>query len=300
MEFKCLESQLLPIKLIIAAADKHMPDVECSIWTIKEGTRTLLHDMPFSSYHQQLVAGCVQSVVKTLNNTPKRGGLSDILSPSTLVTGRPPPDFKTLTKLSFGEYVELKETSGFKNSMKQRTVGALAMYPSGNAQCTRLFWSLETGRAVHRKQWEKLPITNKIIKRVNQLGSENGQKPIRGNFRYTRGLSMSSDTKSDSDETFENRSHVNDSNSRSDGSDASVNRSTEGISDDEYDYSDNEEVKNGTVDLNNGQESHESVESDDKSPKRYKYIGTSDRTLRPRKKHIDYSMHQKYTDTQLL
>ena len=54
------------------------------------------------------------------------------------------------------------------------------------------------------------------------------------------------------------------------------------------------------MDLYNGQESHESVESDDESPKRYKYVGTSDRVLRPRKKHIEYSMHQKYTDTQLL
>ena len=69
MEFKCLESQLFPIKLNIAAADEHVPDVESSFRTIKEGTRTLLPDMPFSSYHQQLVAGCVQSVVKTLNNT---------------------------------------------------------------------------------------------------------------------------------------------------------------------------------------------------------------------------------------
>ena len=154
MEFKCLETHILPIKLNIAAADEHVPGVERSIRTIKVGTRTLLHNMPFSSYHQQLVAGCVQSVAKALNNTPKRGGLSDILSPSTLVTGRPPPDFKTLTKLSFGEYVELKETIGFKNSMKQRTVGSLAMYPSGNTQGTLIFWSLETGRTVHRKQWE--------------------------------------------------------------------------------------------------------------------------------------------------
>ena len=92
--------------------------------------------------------------------------------------------------------------------------------------------SLETGRTVHQKQWEKLPITNKFIERVNQLGSENGQKSIGGNFRYARGLSMVSDTKSDSDETFENRSHVSDSNSRSDGNDTSVNRPTEGISKD--------------------------------------------------------------------
>ena len=59
-----------------------------------------------------------------------------------MVTGRPRPDYKTMTKLSFGEYVEVKEVSGFKNSINQRTIGALAMYLSGNAQGTWYFWSL--------------------------------------------------------------------------------------------------------------------------------------------------------------
>ena len=209
MEFKSLENQLLPIKLNMAAADEHVSDVERSIRTIKEGTRTLLHDMPFDYYHQQLVAGCVQSVVKTLNSTPKRGGLSDILSPSTLITGRPPPDYDTITKLSFGEYVEVKENNNFKNSMEQRTVGALAMYPSGNAQGTWYFWSLESGKTIHRKQWERMPITNEVIQRVNQLGWNNRQRQIGGNFKYSKGLeeqpdSSSTEAESENDDDEEN------------------------------------------------------------------------------------------------
>ena len=152
MEFRCLENDLLPVKLNIAAADEHVSDVERSIRTIKEGTRTILHDLPYNYYHQQLVAGCVQSVVKTLNNTPKRGGLSDVLSPSSLITGSPPPNFKTMTELSFGEYVEVKESRNVSNSMQQRTVGVLALHPSGNTQGTWYFWSLEIARTIHRKQ----------------------------------------------------------------------------------------------------------------------------------------------------
>ena len=95
MEFRYLENELLPVKLNLAAADKHVSDVEQSIRTIKEGTRTILRGLRYSYYHQQLVTGCVQNVVKKLNNTPKKGGLSDILSPTKLVTGSPPPNFKT-------------------------------------------------------------------------------------------------------------------------------------------------------------------------------------------------------------
>ena len=47
MEFKSLENQLLPIKLNVTAADEHVSDVERSIRTIKEATRTLLHEMPY-------------------------------------------------------------------------------------------------------------------------------------------------------------------------------------------------------------------------------------------------------------
>ena len=57
MEFKSLESKLLPIKLNVSAADEHVSDVERSIRTIKEGTRTLLHEMPYKYYHKQLLAG---------------------------------------------------------------------------------------------------------------------------------------------------------------------------------------------------------------------------------------------------
>ena len=52
MEFKSLESQLLPIKINVAAANEHVSDVEQSIRTIKEGTRTLLHGMPYKYYHR--------------------------------------------------------------------------------------------------------------------------------------------------------------------------------------------------------------------------------------------------------
>ena len=72
-------------------------------------------------------------MVKTLNNNPKSGGLLDVLSPITLITGFPPPDYKAITNLSFSEYVEVMQASGFRNSMQQRTTGALALYPSAKS-----------------------------------------------------------------------------------------------------------------------------------------------------------------------
>ena len=286
MEFKSLESQLLPIKLNVAAADEHVPDVERSIRTIKEGTRSILHGLPFDFYHQQLVAGCVQSVVKALNNTPKRGGLSDVLSPSTLVTGTPPPNYNTITKLSFGEYVEVKENNSFKNSMDQRTVGALAMYPSGNVQGTWYFWSLETGKTIHRKQWVKVPITREIIQRVNKMGLNNRQKKIGGNFKYTKGFNAETEEDvSDSDEHEDNESE------------ADTIQSDESVG---VNMNDDESVGGGSNQSQNDEDQSLVSEHENEIVEKNNDITSSDRVLRPRTRRIDYSMYHKYEDAQLL
>ena len=80
--------------------------------------------------------------------------------------------------------------------MEQRAVGALAQYPSGNAQGTWYFWSLETGKMIHQKQWDKLPVSKEVIDRVNNLGLQNGQRAISRNFRYTTNLGFGDETES--------------------------------------------------------------------------------------------------------
>ncbi len=101
--------------------------------------------------YRQLVAGCIPTVIKTLNNTPKIGSLLEILSLFTLFTGMPPPDFNTITKLFFGDYVEVSKPSRITNLSQQSTVGVLAVHPSRNAQGTWFFWLLETETTIHRK-----------------------------------------------------------------------------------------------------------------------------------------------------
>ena len=44
--------------------------------------------------------------------------------------------------------------------------------------------SLNTGRIIHRKQWKKLLITQKIIDRVEQLGDKENQPYVSSDFKY--------------------------------------------------------------------------------------------------------------------
>ena len=209
-----------------------------------------------------------------------------------------------MTKLSFGEYIEIKEASGFKNSMKQRTIGALAMYPSGNTQGTWYFWSLESGKTVHRKQWEKLPITNEVIQRVNQLGADNSQRSTGGNFKYTKSPGLSY-TNSDGDESDSNDSKSTNWEMDTIKSDGSVDNPTKSTREHEYQHSNNEDVEDRSVNsennLNSSDDFEHNWEVDERIiDERIDDVGSSDQVLRPRNRRNGNSMYHKYEDTQLL
>ena len=56
-----------------------------------------------------------------------------------------------------GQYVQThKENS---NDMNERTLAAIAMYPSENEQGGHYFISLNTGRIININEWNELPIT---------------------------------------------------------------------------------------------------------------------------------------------
>merc|ERR1719203_847214 len=89
-----------------------------------------------------------------MNITAAENGLSQEISPTTLVTGDPPPSFNEICKLKFGDYVQTA-LGRTRNDQTARTIGAIALYPSGNTSGGWYFMSLLTGQVVHRYSWTK-------------------------------------------------------------------------------------------------------------------------------------------------
>ena len=104
-EFGCIKEEIRPIKLNMVAAGEHVGNIERSNRTVKEGTRCHIHRCPYERYPRVMVAGCVVKAVKDLNQLPSQSGISQELSPSTLITGDACPDFKRINALNFGDYV---------------------------------------------------------------------------------------------------------------------------------------------------------------------------------------------------
>ena len=82
-----------------------------------------------------------------MNTFVWRKGVSQILPPITIVTGLV-PDFKKHFHVLYGEYCNTYK--GTTNTMKLRTVGALALGPSGNTQGGVRCYSLRTGKILNR------------------------------------------------------------------------------------------------------------------------------------------------------
>lgn len=53
--------------------------------------------------------------------------------------------------------------------MSTRTIGAIALRPTGNVQGGHYFFSLQTGRRVVRNRWTEVPMPIDVIKRVNAM-----------------------------------------------------------------------------------------------------------------------------------
>ena len=131
-----------------------------------------------------MTVGCVMYVLKQVNHLPSRSGLSQDLSPATLITGEPTPSYKEITKLKFGDYVQTKYGKTTSDSAA-RTVGAIALYPSDNTSGGWFFMSLLSGKILHRYSWTKMEITEDVIHRITSTAQNEGQGLIGANFKYS-------------------------------------------------------------------------------------------------------------------
>ena len=96
------------------------------------------------------------------------------MSPRTIITGQL-LDYHKHCRYEFGEYVQTHEEHD--NSLQSRTVGAIALRPTGNQQGGYFFMSLHTGRIINRLHATKLPMPSEVIIRVDQLAKAQNMIP---------------------------------------------------------------------------------------------------------------------------
>jgi Reverse transcriptase (RNA-dependent DNA polymerase) len=173
-EFECIRADVLPIHLDVVPADDHVGEVERSNRTVKERARACVHGLPFRRIPKLLVVSVVAEVVRCLNMLPAPHGVSQTLSPLSIVTGAPGPDYNAM-QLEFGSYVQLFDDADPTNTLRSRTFGAISLNPTGNLRGDYYFLSLASGARVSRHRYQSLPIPDTAIARVEALAKSENQ-----------------------------------------------------------------------------------------------------------------------------
>ena len=104
-----------------------------------------------------------------LNMFPRKGAISPTMSPRTLLTGLT-MNYNRHCRLEFGEYVQTHEEHD--NSLNPRTIGTLALRPTGNVQGGYFFFSLTTGKVINQMRWTAIPMPQEVIDWVERMACQ--------------------------------------------------------------------------------------------------------------------------------
>ena len=182
------DGEFAPLKILIesmpggpmvnlASSNEHVPEIERRIRVVKERCRATRHTLPFQRMPKLLTIHIVLHAVKLLNFFPTKGGISDTLSPKTIMSGET-LDYKKHLRLPIGQYCQVHEEDIPRNSLRPRTKGAISLGPSGNLQGGFKFMALSTGKKIVRRTWDMIPMPDTVIARVNTLGGDQPEQLI--------------------------------------------------------------------------------------------------------------------------
>ena len=129
--------------------------------------------LPFKNIPPIIIIYSVVFSVTWINFFPPGGGISETISPQTIVTGQT-PDFLKHCEAPFGSYAQLHaEPEPTNDVMVSRTVGGICLRPLGNIQGTYKFLSLLTRQVINARSFTHLPMPDDVIQEVEKMASPN-------------------------------------------------------------------------------------------------------------------------------
>ena len=165
--------------------------------------------LPFEALPELVVVHLVMFCLLWLNFFPPSGGISPTLSPEAIVKGRG-VDSKLHCRVPFGGYVQVQTPNGpTNNALTSRTVGAIALGPTGNSQGTYKFMSLLTGRLIKGRSFTILPMPSDVQEKVKELATKQPKEMTFGDRDGKTTIhDLSVDEAEDEFSKFQNLNHL--------------------------------------------------------------------------------------------
>ncbi len=140
---------------------------------IKERARGTFNTLPYKKLPKLMVIELLHFCVMWMNSFPVKSGISKKWSPRELVS-RHKLDAKLHCRAPFGLYCEVHVDSEITNMLEPRTKWAICMGSTGNLQGSYKFLSLATGKKVMRRKFTEMPVTEAVIKQVEEMAVKDG------------------------------------------------------------------------------------------------------------------------------
>jgi hypothetical protein len=155
----------------LVSSNEHVPEIERRIRVVKERCRATPHSLPFERIPKIMTVHIVLNVVKLQSFFPTKGGVSETLSPKTIMSGET-LDYKKHLSLQIGQYCQVHEEDNPSNNQLARTKGEFFLGPSGNLQGGFKFMALNAAKKIVRRSRDVMTMPDVVIARVNALGSD--------------------------------------------------------------------------------------------------------------------------------
>ena len=177
-EFVPLRTDLLNMGIVanFATRNEHVPEIERQHRVIKKRARACCYTLPFEVLPRLLLVEMINNCALWINMFPEKGGVINV-SPKTLMTGVK-LDYNKHFRFPFGSYVQVHDEPSPTNSPTTRTIRAITLGPTGNLQGGFKFLNLWTGKKITIRNWTHLPMPIEVIKRVNEIGTAQGQPTL--------------------------------------------------------------------------------------------------------------------------
>jgi hypothetical protein len=120
-----------------------------------------------------------------LNLFPVKGGVSDYYSPH-MILNQTNLDYTKHCVVPFGAYVQANHESTKTSSNVTRTLDAIYLRPAQNQQGGHELMDLNSGQLISRNIVHKIPVTNVVIKAVENMAYQQGFKSLK--FKNRNGV----------------------------------------------------------------------------------------------------------------
>jgi hypothetical protein len=174
----------LGVRMNFTNALDHVPEAERNNRTIKERVRAAYHRLPYKVLPRTLIRCLVTTQSSQLNLFPAKGGISPYYSPRTIL-GLPVLDYDKHYTVPFGAYVQANHETNQRNSNAARTLDAIYLRPAINMQGGHELYDLNSNRVIIRARVTQIPVTDVVIKAIEQIAKDQGLKTLK--FKNRKG-----------------------------------------------------------------------------------------------------------------